>query len=127
MPVLPDVVPPLNLTAAYRSPWCARFRQGSSISLIKVAAALRRGSIFHTGRSFDWNNPSMNCLYHRSFLYPVPYVHKVGNRGKNQKFPRLWKWYGIMGLTAAASRRKGCVRRERCYYNSGKTLGATQG
>ena len=30
-----------------------------------------------------------NYLYHRTFLCPVPYVHKVGIRGKNQKFPRL--------------------------------------
>ena len=34
-------------------------------------------------------NPSMNYLYHRTFLCSVPYVHKVGIRGKNQKFPRL--------------------------------------
>ena len=88
-PVLPGVVPPLNLTAAYRSLWYARFGQGSSISLPKVMALHRRGSISHTGWSFDWNNPSMNCLYHRTFLCPVPYVHKVGIRGKNQKFPRL--------------------------------------
>ncbi|EFP59920.1 hypothetical protein HMPREF0983_03806 [Erysipelotrichaceae bacterium 3_1_53] len=51
----------------------------------------RRGSISHTGWSFDWNNPSMNYLYHRTFLCPVPYVHKVGIRSKNQKFPRLRK------------------------------------
>ena len=88
-PVLPGVVPPLNLTAAYRSLWYARFGQGSSISLPKVMALHRRGSISHTGWSFDWNNPSMNYLYHRTFLCPVPYVHKVGIRGKNQKFPRL--------------------------------------
>ena len=49
------------------------------------------GSISHTGRSFDWNNPSMNYLYHRTFLCPVPYVHKIGIKGKNQKFPRLRK------------------------------------
>lgn len=90
-PVLPGVVPPLNLTAAYRSLWYARFGQGSSISLLKVMALHRRGSISHTGWSFDWNNPSMNYLYHRTFLCPVPYVHKVGIRGKNQKFPRLRK------------------------------------
>ena len=90
-PVLPGVVPPLNLTAAYRSLWYARFGQGSSISLPKVMALHRRGSISHTGWSFDWNNPSMNYLYHRTFLCPVPYVHKVGIRGKNQKFPRLRK------------------------------------
>ena len=88
-PVLPGVVPPLNLTAAYRSLWYARFGQGSSISLPKVMALHRRGSISHTGWSFDWNNPSMNYLYHRTFLCPVPYVHKVGIKGKNQKFPRL--------------------------------------
>ena len=87
--VLPGVVPPLNLTAAYRSLWYARFGQGSSISLPKVMALHRQGSISHTGWSFDWNNPSMNYLYHRTFLCPVPYVHKVGIRGKNQKFPRL--------------------------------------
>ena len=67
----------------------ARFGQGSSISLPKVMALHRRGSISHTGWSFDWNNPSMNYLYHRTFLCPVPYVHKVGIKGKNQKFPRL--------------------------------------
>ncbi|EDP20544.1 hypothetical protein FAEPRAM212_03341 [Faecalibacterium prausnitzii M21/2] len=33
----------------------------------------------------------MNYLYHRTFLCPVPYVHKVGIKGKNQKFPRLRK------------------------------------
>ena len=66
-----------------------RFGQGSSTSLPKVMALHRRGSISHTGWSFDWNNPSMNYLYHRTFLCPVPYVHKVGIRGKNQKFPRL--------------------------------------
>ena len=88
-PVLPGVVPPLNLTAAYRSLWYARFGQGSSISLPNVMALHRRGSISHTGWSFDWNNPSMNYLYHRTFLCLVRYVHKVGIRGKNQKFPRL--------------------------------------
>lgn len=90
-PVLPGVVPPLNLTAAYRSLWYARFGQGSSTSLPKVMALHRRGSISHTGWSFDWNNPSMNYLYHRTFLCLVPYVHKVGIKGKNQKFPRLRK------------------------------------
>ena len=90
-PVLPGVVPPLNLTAAYRSLWYARFGQDSSTSLPKVMALHRWGSISHTGWSFDWNNPSMNYLYHRTFLYPVPYVHKVGIKGKNQKFPRLRK------------------------------------
>ena len=87
--VLPGVVPPLNLTAAYRSLWYAHFGQGSSISLPKVMALHRRGSISHTGWSLDWNNPSMNYLYHRTILCPVPYVHTVGIRGKNQKFPRL--------------------------------------
>ena len=90
-PVLPGVVPPLNLTAAYRSLWYARSGQGSSISLPEVMALHRRGSISHTGWSFDWNNPSMNYLYHRTFLYPVPYVHKVGMEGENRKFPRLRK------------------------------------
>ena len=85
-PVLPGVVPPLNLTAAYCSLWYARFGQGSSTSLPKVMALHRRGSISHTGWSFDWNNPSMNYLYHRTFLCPVPYVHKVGIRGKIRNF-----------------------------------------
>ena len=40
------------------------------------------GSISHTGRSFDWNNPSMNCLYHMTFLYHVPYVHESGIKPK---------------------------------------------
>ena len=88
-PVLPGVVPPLNLTAAYCSLWYARFGQDSSTSLPKVMALHRRGSISHTGWSFDWNNPSMNYLYHRTFLCLVRYVHKVGIKGKNQKFPRL--------------------------------------
>ena len=44
-----------------------------------------------TGWSFDWNHPSMKYLYHRTFLCPVPYIHKVGIKGKNQKFPRLRK------------------------------------
>ena len=88
-PVLPGVVPPLNLTAAYRSLWYARFGQDSSTSLPKVMALHRRGSISHTGWSFDWNNPSMNYLYHRTFLCLVRYVHKVGIKGQNQKFPRL--------------------------------------
>ncbi len=48
----------------------------------------------------------MNYLYHRTFLCPAPYIHKVGFRGKNQKFPRLRNGYGIMALSAAASRRK---------------------
>ena len=34
-PVLPGVVPPLNLTAAYRSLWYARFGQGSSTDVYK--------------------------------------------------------------------------------------------
>ena len=46
-------------------------------------------NILSAAAAFDWNNPSMNYLYHRTFLCPVPYVHKVGIRGKNQKFPRL--------------------------------------
>ncbi|NBI99423.1 hypothetical protein D3Z62_04515 [Lachnospiraceae bacterium] len=54
------------------------------------------GSISHTGRTFDWNNPSMNCLYHRTFLYPVPYVHKVGIKPEIRKFPRLWNECGII-------------------------------
>ena len=84
--VLPGVVPPQNLTAAYRSLWYARFGQGSSISLPNVMALHRRGSISHTGWSFDWNNPSMNYLYHRTFLCLVRYVHKVGIRGKIRNF-----------------------------------------
>ena len=36
------------------------------------------GCISHTGRSFDWNNPSMNNLYDRTFSCPVPYIRKVG-------------------------------------------------
>ena len=77
-PVLPGVVPPLNLTAAYRSLWYARFGQGSSTSPPKVMALHCRGSISHTGWSFDWNNPSMNYLYHRTFLCPVLNVRNIG-------------------------------------------------
>ncbi|ATP01145.1 hypothetical protein CG447_02310 [Faecalibacterium duncaniae] len=64
------------------------------------------GSISHTGRSFDWNNPSMNYLYHRTFLFPVPYIHKVGFRGEKRKFPRLWKvWYNpVSGRKTAAGK-----------------------
>ena len=46
------------------------------------------GNISHTGRSFDWNNPSMNYLYHRTFLYPVPYIHESGMNPTIQKIPR---------------------------------------
>ena len=67
-------------------------------------------SISHTGRSFDWNNPSMNCLYHRTFLYPVPYVHKSGIKPKIQKFPRLRNGCGIMTLLRQAGRREGVLR-----------------
>ena len=45
-PVLPGVVPPLNLTAAYRTLRYARYGQGSSISLPEVMALHRRGSIW---------------------------------------------------------------------------------
>ena len=31
-------------------------------------------------------DPSMNYLYHRTFLCPVPYIHKVGIRGKIRNF-----------------------------------------
>ncbi|EGT5374028.1 hypothetical protein CUA76_17275 [Clostridioides difficile] len=64
------------------------------------------GSISHTGRSFDWNNPSMNYLYDSPFLFPVPYVHKVGFRGEKRKFPRLRKvWYNpVSGRKTAAGK-----------------------
>ena len=94
-PVLPGVVPPLNLTAAYRSLWYARFGQGSSISLPKVMALHRRGSISHTGWSFDWNNPSMNYLYHRTFSRPVPYIRNIGKKLKSEKISTIAErvWY----------------------------------
>ncbi|RHT93902.1 hypothetical protein DW720_11810 [Clostridium sp. AM27-28] len=38
------------------------------------------GNISHTGRSFDWNNPSMNWPNHSPFLNPVPYSHKIGRK-----------------------------------------------
>ena len=91
-PFHPDVVPPLNLTAAYRSRWYARFGQDSSIFLPEVIAVLRRGCISHAGRSFDWNNPSMNCPYHRTFLCLVLYIRKVGNHEAFQSFPRFRIW-----------------------------------
>ena len=126
-PVLPGVVPPLNLTAAYRSRWYARFGQGSSISPPKVMALHRRGSISHTGWSFDWNNPSMNYLYHRTFLSLVPYVHKKGIKGKYRKFPRLWKvWYNPV-RRQGSSRWKGACAHERSDYHTGTPLGFTQG
>ena len=106
-------------TAAYRSLWYARFDQGSATSLPKVMALHRRGSISHTGWSFDWNNPSMNYLYHRTFLCLVRYVHKVGIRGKNQKFPRLRNWYGIINSTVINVVRRGNCFNERNYYNTG--------
>ncbi len=68
------------------------------------------GSISHTGRSFDWNNPSMNCLYHRTFLYPVPYIHKVGITPEIRKFPRLRNGCGIMALLRQAGRKEGVLR-----------------
>ena len=96
--------------AAFRSPWYARCGQGSSVSLPEVVALHRRGSISHTGRSFDWNNPSMNCLYHRTFLYPVPYIHKVGITPEIRKFPRLRNGCGIMALLRQAGRKEGVLR-----------------
>ena len=117
-PVLPGVVPPLNLTAAYRSLWYARFGQGSSTSLPKVMALHRRGSISHTGWSFDWNNPSMNYLYHRTFLCPVPYVHKVGimvNQriiAGNAQFTGIAAGRGVGFTTGLLLLRKGLGMRE---------------
>ena len=117
-PVLPGVVPPLNLTAAYRSLWYARFGQDSSTSLPKVMALHRRGSISHTGWSFDWNNPSMNYLYHRTFLYPVPYVHKVGimvNQriiAGNAQFTGIAAGRGVGFTTGLLLLRKGLGMRE---------------
>lgn len=61
------------------------------------------------GRSFDWNNPSMNWLYYGTFLSLLPYVRKVGNAAGNQKFPRLRKRYAIMAVAAQTGRRKGLV------------------
>ena len=89
----------LSLVRSFRSGFL-RFPAGSR-------CVTSPGSISHTGRSFDWNNPSMNCLYHRTFLYPVPYIHKVGIKPEIRKFPRLWNECGIMVLLRQAGRRKG--------------------
>ena len=50
----------------------------------------------------------MNYLYHRPFLFPVPYIHKVGFRGEKRKFPRLWKvWYNpVSGRKTAAGKER---------------------
>ena len=66
----------------------------SEMSLQAIADALNLNPIkvrklLITAGVYESDNPSMNYLYHRTFLCPVPYVHKVGIRGKNQKFPRL--------------------------------------
>ena len=92
----------LRLVRSFRSGFL-RFPAGSR-------CVTSPGSISHTGRSFDWNNPSMNCLYHRTFLYPVPYVHKSGIKPKIQKFPRLRNGCGIMTLLRQAGRREGVLR-----------------
>ncbi len=45
----------------------------------------------------------MNYLYHRPFLYPVPYVHESGMKPKIQKIPRLRNGCGIMVLLRQAA------------------------
>ena len=118
---------PLALTTAFRSLWYARCGQGSSISLPQVVALHRRGSISHTGWSFDWNNPSMNYLYHRPFLFPVPYIHKVGKSPQNRKFPRLRKvWYNPV-MRKENSRREGVSVHVKSDKHTGASLGVTQG
>ena len=80
---------PLALSAAFRSRWYARCGQGSSISSPQVAALHRRGAYpIQAGHSIGFD-PSMNYPYHRTFLFPRPYVHKVGNRLQKRKIPRL--------------------------------------
>ena len=49
----------------------------------------------------------MNCLYHRTFLYPVPYIHESGIKPESQKIPRLRNGCGIIVLLRQAGRREG--------------------
>ena len=113
--------------AAFRSAWYARCGQGFLRFPAGSRCATSPGSISHTGRSFDWNNPSMNYLYHRTFLSLVPYVHKKGIKGKYRKFPRLWKvWYNPV-RRQGSSRWKGACAHERSDYHTGTPLGTAQG
>ena len=105
-PVLPDVVPAPGSHNGVSLPLVRSLRSGFLHFPAASRCATSPGSISHTGRSFDWNNPSMNYLYHRPFLFPVPYIHKVGFRGEKRKFPRLWKvWYNpVSGRKTAAGK-----------------------
>ena len=107
---------PLGTLVAVRIP---PFLAGSRL-------ATSPGSISYADQSFDWDNPSMNYLYHRPFLYLVPYVHKVEIKGNYQKFPRLRNiWYHP--VNRRESRRKGTCTHERSNYHIGTPLGTTQG
>ena len=69
----------------------------------------------------------MNYLYHRPFLFPMPYIHKVGFRGEKRKFPRLWKvWYNS-AMRQENSRREGVNAHVKSDKHTGASLGVTQG
>src|SRR5699024_7016873 len=78
LPVLPDVVPAPGSFSGVSLPLVRSLRSRFLHLLAAGRRATSPGSISHTGRSFDWNNPSMNYPYHRPFLCPRPYVRKVG-------------------------------------------------
>ena len=107
---VPSAVVPAPVFGGVSLPLVRSFRSGFLRFPAGSRCATSPGSISHTGRSFDWNNPSMNCLYHRTFLYPVPYVHKSGIKPKIRKFPRLRNGCGIMALLRQAGRREGVLR-----------------
>ena len=93
-----------------------------AVLLTGSRCATSPGSISHTGRSFDWNNPSMNCLYHRTFLHPVPYIHESGIKPEIQKIQRLRNGCGIIVLLRQAGRREGAG-----YNGSGAVKGFKDG
>ena len=125
-PVLPDVVPAPDSHNGVSLPLVRSLRSGFLHFPAASPCATSPGSISHTGRSFDWNNPSMNYLYHRTFLCLVPYIHKVGFWSKNQKFPRLWKVCYNPYERQENSRREGVNVHERSDYHTGAPLGVTQ-
>ena len=59
-PVLPDVVPALGSHNGVSLPLVRSLRSWFLHFPAASRCATSPGSISHTGRSFDWNNPSMN-------------------------------------------------------------------
>ncbi len=87
-PFLPDAVPAPGPSGGVSLPLVRSLRLGFSFPAT-VHGGTSSGEHIPSARSCDWSNPSMNCIYHRTFLYPFPYFHKSGMKRNNQKIPRL--------------------------------------